>query len=133
MVSASLFYQTMAVSTFRLLKDLSLIEIRKIYLDIPTFVFNMLFRRCFLAARITSSFPFFNQERPFLAPSVTFKKGNSHKDIIASSYFLDRCKKIGFIYHDLVFYGLENLWTSNKTSLRWREKAHDVANFKSIK
>ena len=58
MVSASLFYQTIAVSIFRPLQDVSLIEIRKVYLDIPIFVFNILFRLCFLVPKITSSFIF---------------------------------------------------------------------------
>lgn len=59
MVSASLFYQTMAVSIFRLLQDRSELKKKKgKSLDIPIFVFNMLFRLCFLVARMTSSFIF---------------------------------------------------------------------------
>lgn len=58
MVSASLFYQTMAVSIFRLLQDRSELKKKGKSLDIPIFVFNMLFRLCFLVARMTSSFIF---------------------------------------------------------------------------
>ena len=58
MVSASLFYQTMAVSIFRLLQDRSEVKKKGKSLDIPIFVFNMLFRLCFLVARMTSSFIF---------------------------------------------------------------------------
>lgn len=58
MVSASLFYQTMAVSIFRLLQDRSELKKKGKSLDTPIFVFNMLFRLCFLVARMTSSFIF---------------------------------------------------------------------------